>query len=220
MLLLALSMFFQAAGAVQNVVMRTFDDDKIGAPPAGFMLAAGRDAASDGWTVRREGAARVLIREGKPSPADSFAVAVFSGAQYHDVQVSVRFKVIGGGRTAGLVWKYRDPLNHYSAHLDLAKQEIAMYRVSNGNRIRIEREDDLELDPDAWHSLKVFQERGEIRVYLGGIRVFGERDRLPKAFGSVGIWAGGDSTVMFDDFRIEDETSDGPQGARPATAKP
>ena len=144
-------------------------------------MAAGRDAASDGWTVKREGTARVLAHEGKASPADSFAVAIFSGAQYQDVQVSVRFKATGGARTAGLVWKYQDRMNHYSAQLDLAKQELAVYRVVNGNRIRLEREDDLELDPDAWHSLKVFQESGQIRVYLGGIRVFSERDRLPRA---------------------------------------
>lgn len=219
MLLLALSMFLQAAGTVADVVTRTFDDDKIGAPPPGFTFAVGRDAAPDEWTVKREGSARVLVREGKRSPADSFAVAIFSGAQYQDLQVSVRFKMIGGARTAGLVWKYQDPLNHYSAHLDLAKQEIAMYRVVNGNRIRLEREDDLELDPDAWHSLKVFQEHGEIRVYLGGIRVFTERDRLPKTLASVGIWAGADSTVMFDDFRIEDETTDTPRTPR-QTAKP
>jgi hypothetical protein len=210
MLLLALSLFLQATMAAQDVVLRTFDDDKIGAPPAGFALAAGRDAAADRWSVKREGkgTARVLVHEGKPSPADSFAVAVFTPHQYQDVQVSVRLKAIGGGRTAGLVWKYRDPMNHYSAQLDLARQEIAVYRVVNGNRIRLEREDDLELDPDAWHSLKIFQERGEIRVYLGGIRVFSERDRLPRARASVGVWTGGDSTVMFDDFRIEDETED------------
>lgn len=217
MLLLALSMFLQAAGTATDVVMRTFDDDKIGAPPAGFAMAVGRDAASDGWTVMREGASRVLLRDGKRSPADSFAVAIFSGAQYRDVQLSVRVKMIGGARSAGLVWKYQDPQNHYSAQLDLAKQEIAMYRVANGNRIRLEREDDLELDPDAWHSLKIFQEHGEIRVYLGGIRVFTERDRQPKALAGVGIWAGGDSTVMFDDFRIEDETTDVPRTPKPAS---
>ncbi len=210
MLLLALSMFVQAAVAAQDVVLRTFDDDKVGAPPAGFAVAAGRDAPSDGWTVKREGNARVLVHEGRQSPADSFAVAIFAGVQYQDVQVSVRLKAIGGGRTAGLVWKYQDPMNHYSAQLDLAKQELAMYRVVNGNRIRLERENDLELDPDAWHSLKIFQERGEIRVYLGGIRVFSERDRLPRASASVGLWTGGDSSIMFDDFRIEDETEDAP----------
>jgi hypothetical protein len=216
MLLLALSMFLQAAAVAQNVVVRTFDDDKIGAAPAGFVMAVGRDAIPERWTVRREGAGRVLVHEGKTSPADSFAVAIFSPVKYQDVQVSVRFKTTGGGRMAGLVWKYQDPLNHYSAQLDLAKQELAMYRVVNGNRIRIEREDDLELDPDAWHSLKIFQERGEIRVYLGGIRVLSERDRLPRAYASVGVWVGGDSTVMFDDFRIEDETEEpaGPAAIR------
>ena len=220
MLLLALSLFLQAAVAAQDVVVRTFDDDKIGAPPAGFAMAAGRDAAPDGWTVKREGTARVLVHEGRQSPPDSFSVAIFSASQYQDVQVSVRFKTTGGGRAAGLVWKYQDPMNHYSAQLDLAKQELAMYRVVNGNRIRLEREDDLELDPDAWHSLKIFQEHGEIRVYLGGIRVLHERDRLPRARASVGIWTGGDSTVMFDDFRIEDETEDAPTTTNPATKKP
>jgi hypothetical protein len=218
MLLLALSMFLQVAGAAPHVVVRTFEDDKIGAPPLGFGMAAGRDASPDGWTVKREGTARVLVHEGKQSPPDSFAVAIFSALQYHDVQVSVRFKAIGGGRTAGLVWKYQDPMNHYSVHLDLTKQEIAMYRVVNGNRIRLEREDDLELDPDAWHSLKLFQEAGQIRVYLGGIRVFTERDRVPLVRASVGLWAGGDSSVMFDDFRVEDETEDTP--AAPAIKKP
>jgi len=219
MLLLALMMFLQSAVA-QSVLLRTFEEDKIGAPPSGFVMAAGRDAASDGWIVKREGAQRVLVHEGKPSPPDSFAVAVFLATQYQDVQLSVRLKASGGGRVAGLVWKYQDPLNHYSAQLDLLKQELVVYRVVNGNRIRLERDDDLELDPDAWHSLKIFQEHGEIRVYLGGIRVFRERDRLPKVNASVGMWAGGDSTVMFDDFRIEDETEDATKGPSAPTVKP
>ena len=81
MLLLVLLLFLQAAAAAQSVVLRTFEDDKIGAPPAGFVMAAGRDAAPDGWTVKREGTRRVLVHEGKPSPADSFAVAIFSRAR-------------------------------------------------------------------------------------------------------------------------------------------
>ena len=220
MFLLALSLFFQLANAAQGVIVRTFDDDKIGAPPAGFLLASGREAPADRWTVRREGNARVLLHEGKAAPPDSFAVAIFSGAQYTDVEVSVRLKATGGGRVAGLVWKYQDPMNHYAAQLDLVRQEVAVYRVSGGNRIRLEREDDLELDPDAWHSLRVLQEDGQIRVYLGGIRLFGERDRLPRTSSSVGIWVAGDSTVMFDDFRVEDERDDKPPAAGTPPPKP
>lgn len=203
---LVLSLFVQAAaGAPQSIRVRTFDDDKIGAPPPGFVMAVGRDAAADRWTVRREGKGRVVEHQGHPSPADSFAVAIMSGAQYQDVELSVRLKATGGGRAAGLVWKYQDALNHYAVQLDLAKQELAIYRVSSGNRIRLEREDDLELDPDAWHALKLVQEDGQIRVYLGGIRVFNERDRVGRVSAGVGLWTAGDTTVMFDDFRVEDE---------------
>ena len=219
MFLLALTLFFQvAAAAAQGVVTRTFEDDKIGAPPQGFVIAAGREAPAEGWTVRREGNGRVLVHEGKAAPADSFAVAVLSGAQYTDVSVSVRLKATGGGRAAGLVWKYQDPMNHYAVQLDLVRQELAMYRVVSGNRIRVEREDDLELDADAWHSMRILQENGQIRVYLGGIRVLSERDRLPSAPAGVGIWVSGDSTVMFDDVRVEDETSDKPR-QKPAPPK-
>ncbi|HKY19805.1 MAG TPA: family 16 glycoside hydrolase [Vicinamibacterales bacterium] len=207
MLLLAFSLFLQvAAAAAQPVVVRTFEDDKVGAPPAGFVAAVGREGAADQWIVQREGKGRVLAHQGKSSPPDAFAVAIFTGAQYQDVEITVRLKATGGSRSAGLVWRYQDPLNHYAAQLDLAKQELAVYRVSGGNRIRIEHEDDLELDPEAWHSLRVVHEDGEIRVYLGGIRVFGERDRRSRGPAGVGLWSSGDTTVMFDDFRIEDET--------------
>jgi hypothetical protein len=159
MFLLVMAFFFQAAAAAQGVVLRTFEDDKIGAPPAGFHLAAGREAPPAQWTVRREGKAQVLVHEGKTAPADSFAVAILSGAQYSDVSVSVKLKATGTGRSAGLVWRYQDPMNHYSVHLDLVRQELSMYRVVSGNRIRIEREDDLELDADAWHSLRILNDK-------------------------------------------------------------
>jgi len=218
-LALSLGLAMQAAAAAQSAVVRSFEEDKVGAPPLGFSLAAGRDAASDRWTVKREGNVRVLSHEGNTAPPDSFAVAIHSGAQYTAVQVSTRLKATGGARVAGLVWKYQDAANYYVAQLDLVRQEVAMYRVSGGNRIRLEQEDDLELDPDAWHSLKIRLEDGRMRVYLGGIRVLNERDRDPSKPASVGIWAGGDTTVMFDDFRIEDKTVQAPR-APSAPAKP
>ena len=215
MLLLAVSLFLQVtAAAAQSVVLRTFENDKVGAPPAGFLVAAGRDAAADLWTVRREENGHVLVHQGKPSPPGGFAVAIVSGAQYENVEITVRMRASGGGRSAGLVWKYQDPLNHYAVQLDLARQELALYRVSSGNRIRLERVDDLELDPEAWHSLKVLQEDGEIRVYLGGIRVFSERDRQSRGPAGVGLWSSGDTTVMFDDLRVEDEAGGPARGAR------
>lgn len=213
-LVLLLAVAQIAAAAAQNV-LRTFDEDKIGGPPPGFVTAVGRDAVANRWIVTREGQGRVLLHQGEGSPPEGFAVAVVSGAQYHEVELSVRLKMVSGSRSAGLVWKYQDAQNHYVVQLDLGRQEVAVYRVSSGNRIRLEREDDLELDPDAWHSLKVQQREGQLRVYLGGIRVFTERDRQPRSRASVGLWAAGDSTVMFDDLRIQEETQQAQPSGKP-----
>ena len=59
-----------------------------------------------------------------------------------------------------------------------------------------------------------------IRVYLGGIRVFAERDRMPRISANVGLWTSGDSTVLFDDFRIEDEMEDPPKAGGSPAPKP
>src|SRR5512145_1244506 len=100
MLLLILAAFVQLTGAApQSTAVRTFDEDTVGAPPAGFLASAGREALADGWVVRREGKGRVLLHEGRPSPADGFAVTIFSGGQYQDVELSVRLKAIGGSRS-------------------------------------------------------------------------------------------------------------------------
>jgi hypothetical protein len=207
MLVLLLSLLAQAAAAT-NVILRTFDDDKVGSAPAGFSMAAGREATADHWVVQRDGTGRVLAHLGAAAPRDSFTVAIYNGAQYRDVEVSARLKILSGGRTAGLVWRYQDPQNYHAVQLDLARQELAMYRVVSGNRIRIEHESDLELDPAAWHFIKLEQEGDYTRLYLGGIRVFSDRDRRQRPAGSVGLWASGDTVVWFDNFQIEPETDE------------
>jgi hypothetical protein len=189
-------------GSGPSPVLRTFDDDKTGGAPTGFSFAAGRDASPGKWVIQRDGAGQVLTRTGPEQTQDGFAVAVYTEAQYENLELAVRLKAIAGSGAAGLVWKYQDPSNHYTAQLDLGRQVLAIYRVAGGNRILLEREDDLELDAGAWHTLRVVNDPGEIRVYLGGIRVFSERDRGARGAGGVGLWVAGSAAASFDDFRV------------------
>jgi hypothetical protein len=182
---------------------RTFEGEPAGQPPAGFSFAAGRNASAGRWTIQRDGGNQAVLHSGVAAEADGFSVAVYQQAKFESADISVKVKASGGSRACGLVWRYQDALNHYVVQLNLSRQELAMYRVVRGNRIRIEREDDLELDPGAWHTLRIVQDDESIRVYLGGIRVFGDRDRAVSGPGSVGLWASGDADVSFDDFRAE-----------------
>ena len=130
------------------------------------------------------------------------ALAVLDDPPLRSVEASVRVRLAGGARAGGLVWRYQDEDNYFLARLDLGVQDLALYRVVRGNRVRLEDEDDLELDPDAWYTLKVRHEGERIRIYLGGIKVIEEYDRSQPAAGRVGLWSADDSLGWFDDVRV------------------
>jgi hypothetical protein len=190
--------------AGQRAPGHTFDAVPAGAPP-GFELAAMRQDTPGTWMVRREGANGILLHQANPA-ASGFGLALAPDAPLRNVQASVRLRLTGGTRAGGLVWRYTDAAHYYAAILDLVKAELTLFRVTDGNRIFLESEDDLELDPSAWHALKIVHTESRIDVSLGGIRVFEERDgraeRAP-AEGKTGVIAAGASEVWFDDLRIE-----------------
>jgi hypothetical protein len=190
--------------AAQDPTAVTFDHDKTGAPPPGFVLAAMRQPAAGTWLVRRQGARGHLVHEADPS-AHGYALAIRPEAAPRDLTISVRLRLAGGSRSGGLVWSYQDVQNYHASVLDLARGEVAMYRMAAGNRIQVEFEDDLELDTDAWHTMKVVHTADSTRISLGGIRVFEDehRNRTDRgAAGRVGLIASGDAEVWFDDLRI------------------
>ena len=138
--------------------------------------------------------------------AGGYAMALVHETTPADVAVSARLRFSGPVKMGGLIWRAQDTQNFYALVLDLVGRELALYRVTSGNRIRIDVEDDLELDPHAWHAVKVVHEEAEIRVSLGGVGVFHERDRRDEhqsAPGRVGLLAAGAADVWFDDLRVE-----------------
>ena len=182
-----------------------FDDARPGVLPAGFELAAMRQDTPGQWLVRREGVNGFLVHQADGA-ATGFALALAPDAAVRDVQASVRLRLTGGTRAGGLVWRYTDAGHYYGAFLDLGKAEITLFRVTDGNRTFLESEDGLELDAGAWHTLKIVHDEARIDVSLGGIRVFGERDRRydrATGPGRTGVIAAGAAEVWFDDLRIE-----------------
>jgi hypothetical protein len=198
-LLIAAAVTAVATGAGQS---RTFDGDPAGRPPAGFAFHVVRQASPARWSVEREGANGFLAHRGDASGHTGFALAILDGGSPGNVTVSARIRLAGGQRSAGLVWRVHDADNYYLARLDLDRQDIGLYRVVGGTRTRIEGEDDLELDTDAWHTLRIVHEDENIRVYLGGIRVLRARDRTLAQSGAAGVWCAGDAIAHFDDLMV------------------
>jgi hypothetical protein len=183
--------------------VQTFDAEPVGRPPAGFTFHVVRHPSPVQWTVQRDGANGFVAHDADPAGRDGFALAVLDTEPAGRTTVSVRVRMPAGARSGGLIWNVQDADNYYLARLDLERQDLGLYRVVHGNRVRIEGEDDLDLDRDAWHTLKIVHESENIRVYLGGIRVLRARDRTLERRGPIGLWCTGDTAAHFDDLRVE-----------------
>lgn len=182
----------------------SFDEDRAGAPPEGFTFAAVRQPTSESWLINRQGPRSYVVHQA--SQARGYALAVTSVVPPEIFALSGRVKLAGGARAGGLLWHYRDEANYSAVVLDLARRELSLFRFSGGNRVRLELEADLDLDPDAWHTLRVVREGSSVFVSLGGIRVFNDYDRRigqRPGQGRVGFIATGDSEVWGDDLHIE-----------------
>jgi hypothetical protein len=182
----------------------TFDDDPAEQAPAGFTLAAMRQSDSGRWLVQHTGGLGYLVHRADPA-ASGFALAVVDRPAPDDLTVSGRLKFGGAARVGGLVWRYRDDQNYYMLLLDLNRAALSVYRITAGVRVQLDTRDELELDVSAWHTVKVSHTGSEIRVMLGGVRVFDEQDRRADhrdGQGRVGFVATGASEVLFDDLQV------------------
>ena len=198
----AIVVFALTAGSAQEA-LRSFDQDAIGAAPPGFSFAVARLPAGGRWHVRADNGNRFLAHTPDAAAGEGFAIALLDGAATGDVRLSARVRLEDGVRTGGLVWRYNGPDNFYAVALDLDAQAIALYRISRGNRIRLEFEDDLELDRSAWHTVRVEHVEGRIRVALGGIGVMRARARdTDAANGRAGVWSAGNAATAFDDVSV------------------
>lgn len=194
----------------QPRVERTFDDDRVGVQPSGFLFAQMKGAPAGRWVVQRAGQDTFLAQLGEASSDRGTVLALIDGQghEYEDVRVSTRMRLAGGERAAGVVWRYQDAEHFYLASLDLAAQRIDVFRIAQGNRVRIKSEDDLSLDPHAWHTLTVVHEENEIRLYIGGIRVFEFWDRALRRAGRAGVWSTANTVAHFDAVRVQPEVDD------------
>jgi hypothetical protein len=207
MIVAALALALAAVSA--QTVVRTFEEDELGSPPPGLMFAMARQQTVGRWLVRADGSNHYLTHLADPAASGGFSLALLETPHPPQMRVSARLKLTEGERVGGLVWRYQDAENFYVAALDLRVQVLALYRVVRGNRIRLEEEDDLELDAAAWHSVRVVHDDDDIRVSLGGIGVMRARDRTFTTGGRAGVWSGGGATAWFDELRVEPEEERG-----------
>lgn len=184
----------------------TFESDPVGAAPAGFEFPSTRGVRPGIWKVIRDGDNQVLAQLDDAAPAHRYALAVARESSYRDLALSVRGRPVAGRRdqSVGLVWRLRDENNYYLARSNVLEQNVRLYRVVNGNRIKFAGRERVPLKAGDWQVLRVEHRGAEIAVFLNGEKLFEASDGTFAEAGRVGVWIKSDSVTWFDDLAVEE----------------
>jgi hypothetical protein len=186
------------AGKVVN-----FDTCTLGQAPPGWTVEGAGKAR--GWQVRKDQTAPTqpyVLAEISADPLDSRSI--LNDLTTRDADVSVRIKPISGreGLAGGVVWRYRDEKNYYAARANATENTVSVFKVENGRNIPLFSDVKHPIPANSWSILKVSVRGSRFQVFVDHRRVLEGRDTTSASPGRVGLWALGDSTIYFDDFRV------------------
>ncbi len=201
----------------------TFEQDRPGAVPAGFVALSSGEGPPADWIVREDNTA--------PSPPNVVAVSsgcagracyhllLADGLDYEYPDLTVRFRASeGSARIGGLVFGAKDAANFYAAVVDLAALTVGVVRVVAGNETLLAQAP-VNLKPVHWHSLRVQRNtiisKDFIETFVDGSLVLSAEDQM-LGLGKVGLAVRGESSLFFDTLHAIPLFSHRPLSAPPA----
>jgi len=136
--------------------------------------------------------------------ADHRRLAILKNTVLRDGDVSVRIKPVSGHdvQGGGLVWRYRDENNYYLVRASVLEKNVAVYRVQNGQPVRLVADAHHEIPANGWRILKVSLRGNRFQIYLDHRRILQGYDNTFSGAGQVGLCTLADSVAYFDDFRV------------------
>lgn len=194
-----------------------FDAVKPGTVPPNWTFFSSKPTNHVKWEVRFDPSApsrgNVLQKDAGGIVEADYPMAVFDKVICKDGDLTVKFRIDGGGRirTAGIVWRFIDPNNYYLLHFSVDQKNIALLRVVGGNIQPVPvLSDKLTLNTMAhdiglhqWYVAKVSFRGDRIRGFFGNRELFEASDTGLMQPGKTGVWTRGRTTASFDDFKID-----------------
>lgn len=186
----------------------TFDDAIAGQVPAGFRLTeVGGTGTPATWAVVADPSAPSQphafgITESK-NTKKTYNLALVEGTRYGDVDLQVMVKAGTGAlnQGGGVIWRVTDTENYYIARWDPLEDNAYLYIVRGGVRTALAKLD-LELDTEAWHTLRVVAEGPRIELYIDDKPMLTAQNAELTLPGMIGLWTKSDAATLFDDLTV------------------
>ena len=197
-----------SAGFTQTgAIMIAIDKMTVGAAPAGFETARTGQGAPSQWTVMADATAaggRAIEQTSTDTTDYRFPLAIHQSGSAGNVDVTVRFKAVGGkvDQAGGIAVRLSDPDNYYVVRANALEDNVRFYRMVKGRREQLEGAN-VKVTANEWHQLGLRAEGERFTIMFDGKQLYTATDRTFAGAGKVALWTKADSVTRFDQIEIK-----------------
>jgi hypothetical protein len=228
---LALSLALCHLAAAQKPVRVDLSKEKEGAEPSRFLAVVGD------WSIVTDDGKKVLLVDGrqwkKGQPAGgladkaraiygsrheefidnvkAFAYFPYAVAQgiddFHDGEISLRFKLIGGAldQCAGILFNLKPNGDYLTVRFNGKEDNLVLWTFEKGKRSFVKKGvKDVHIPYKEWHAMKIAVHGTQLEGWLDGEKLLDYTLAAPVS-GKVGVWSKTDSISEFADYAVTPE---------------
>ena len=206
MLSLVSGVAFMPSLAQSQTVLVDIGAMPVGAAPIGFQFGRTGQGAAGDWRVTADpstAAGKAIAQVSQDRTDYRFPLAIYQPLSAKDVEVTVRFKPVGGrvDQAGGIAVRVTSPDDYYVVRANALENNVRFYRVARGRREQIEGID-IPVPGGQWHLLGLRAEGSRFTVSYDGRVLFAAFDDTYADTGRVALWTKADSITHFDTIAI------------------
>jgi hypothetical protein len=179
---------------------------QLGLEPSNFAFGGTGSGAPAEWRVVSDSTAvhQAAIAQTSADTTDyRFPLAVYKPVSAKDVDVSIRFKPVGGkvDQAGGIAVRLTTYDDYYVVRANALEDNVRFYRVVKGRRELI-KGINTKVVGNQWHTLGLRAEGEHFTVSYDGKVLFSADDKTFAIEGKVALWTKADSVTYFDTLTI------------------
>ena len=179
----------------------------VGSPSTGFQYARTGQGDLGSWIVVSDEtsfAGRAIEQSSTDRTDYRFPLAIFDSVIAKNVDVSLKFKPVGGrvDQAGGIAVRVLDGDNYYVVRANALEDNVRFYRVVKGRRQQIDGVN-TKVTGGEWHSLGLKAQGERFTIEFDGKTLFTTSDKTFAGAGKIALWTKSDSVTRFDQISID-----------------